>query len=60
MKLLSFSVIASTQSIQIKTMLEERIEKHPQKAAAKRVLSDSSNRVKFSLNPHINYFALFI
>ncbi len=43
MRLFLASATTSNQSIQIKTMLEERIDKHPQKDTARRVLSDSSN-----------------
>ncbi|CAF5066512.1 unnamed protein product, partial [Rotaria sp. Silwood1] len=39
--------ITSTQLIQIKTILEVRINKHPRKAVARRVLSDSEGNINF-------------
>ncbi|CAF4728064.1 unnamed protein product [Rotaria sp. Silwood1] len=41
------NAITSTQLIQIKTTLEERINKHPRKAVARRVLSDSEGNIDF-------------
>ena len=57
---LLFSAITASQAIQIKKLIDERINKHPKKEKTKRTLSDSSNLNKFYLIKYVNYFVLLI